>query len=170
MNKVIYCPDQLPLKDDVWVFLMGPIQGAEFWHKTIEDMPEISGVTFLSPRRKDNPIGNEDSTKIFSDEDYKEQVKWETILEKYKVYVVHRQGESIDDVPEDLLKKYKSIEIIPGELVKVPISSTQIRDAIQSGLDEEVDKIRPWVHPEALKYIYSHKLYHMPFYDLPPNK
>lgn len=83
MNNIIYCPDQLPKKNDLWVFLMGPIQGAPDWQSEIENLPEIPNVTFLSPRRKNNPVGSEDLKQVFNDEMYKEQVQWETLGLRY---------------------------------------------------------------------------------------
>lgn len=81
MNKrIIYCPEELPKKDNYWVFLMGPIQGAPNWQQEVFDkFPEDIPVTFLSPRRKNNPVGSEDLKQVFSDEEYRKQVEWETL-------------------------------------------------------------------------------------------
>lgn len=39
MNKIIYAPESLPLqKEETYVFLGGPIQGAPDWQSTV---PEI---------------------------------------------------------------------------------------------------------------------------------
>ncbi len=63
---IIACPNKLPEKKSSWyVFLAGPIQGAPEWQNTLPDIP---GVTFLSPRR--------DSYDNFN---WDEQVAWETI-------------------------------------------------------------------------------------------
>ena len=79
-KKIIYCPNELPKKEDVWVFLMGPIQGAPNWQQEVFNLfPEDLPVTFLSPRREENPKGSEDDTKVFNDEEYKKQVEWETV-------------------------------------------------------------------------------------------
>ena len=78
-KKIIYCPDELPKKEDIWVFLMGPIQGAPDWHEEVFNLcPSDLPVTFLCPKRKQNPKGNEDDTKVFGDKEYNKQVKWET--------------------------------------------------------------------------------------------
>lgn len=80
MKKIIYCPEKLPRKENIWVFLMGPIQGAPQWQQEVFDkFPSDLPVTFLNPRRKENPKGNEDEKKVFSDDDYRKQVEWETI-------------------------------------------------------------------------------------------
>lgn len=61
----INCPNNLPKKKNKWyVFLAGPIQGAPDWQ---HNMPEIDGVTWLSPRRTS-----------YNNFNYDEQVKWET--------------------------------------------------------------------------------------------
>lgn len=46
---MIYAIEQLPKKEDTWVFLGGPIQGAPEWQETV---PDIQGVTWINPRRK----------------------------------------------------------------------------------------------------------------------
>ena len=100
MNNIIRCPEELPLKrGDMWVFLAGPIQGAPDWQSSIEELPEIEGVTFLSPRRKNNPKGSEDSTNVFSDKDYAEQVEWETKGLRYCDLVLFWIPSPIVDVP-----------------------------------------------------------------------
>ena len=80
MKKIIYCPEDFPKKEGIWVFLMGPIQGAPQWQQEVFDrFPSDLPVTFLNPRRKENPKGNEDEKKVFSAPDYRKQVEWETI-------------------------------------------------------------------------------------------
>lgn len=62
---IITSPNQLPeIKNSWYVFLAGPIQGAQEWQNSL---PEIPGVTYLSPRRDD-----------YSNFDWEEQVAWET--------------------------------------------------------------------------------------------
>lgn len=68
--KMIYAIEQLPKKEDTWVFLGGPIQGAPEWQETVLD---IQGVTWINPRRKEKISGG------LSDAEYKKQVDWETI-------------------------------------------------------------------------------------------
>lgn len=48
--RMIYAIEQLPKKEDTWVFLGGPIQGAPEWQETV---PDIQGVTWINPRRKE---------------------------------------------------------------------------------------------------------------------
>lgn len=62
---IITSPNQLPeIKNSWYVFLAGPIQGAPEWQNSL---PEIPGVTYLSPRRENCSNFNWD-----------EQVAWET--------------------------------------------------------------------------------------------
>lgn len=77
-GTIHYCPEVLPQKDKPWIFLMGPIQGAPRWQEDVVDLYTGPEALFLCPRRKENPKGNEDEKKVFSDEDYKKQVEWET--------------------------------------------------------------------------------------------
>lgn len=79
-SNIIYCPEPLRAKKGkVWVFLMGPIQGApEIWHEEVAGLCKDPDIVFLCPKRKNNPKGSEDKKEIFSDQMYKMQVEWET--------------------------------------------------------------------------------------------
>ena len=64
-GRIIRCPNELPTSKQQWyVFLAGPIQGAPEWQNSIDMIP---GVTFLSPRRVS-----------YDNFNYNEQVNWET--------------------------------------------------------------------------------------------
>ena len=55
-------------KSSNYVFLGGPIQGAPNWQETL---PNVSGITWISPRRTDK-VGS------LSNDDWIRQVEWET--------------------------------------------------------------------------------------------
>lgn len=62
---LVCCPDPLEgLGDTTTVFCLGPIKGSSTWQ---HELPKLSGVTWLSPRRLDY--------EFF---DYDSQVSWET--------------------------------------------------------------------------------------------
>lgn len=66
-KSMVVCPDPIYNLNDKWkVFVMGPIQGAQPWQYML---PEIPGVVWLNPRRKEYPVPGFD---------YKQQVDWET--------------------------------------------------------------------------------------------
>ena len=62
---LVCCPDPLEgLGDTIKIFTLGPIKGSSTWQ---HELPKLSGVTWLSPRRLDY--------EFF---DYYSQVSWET--------------------------------------------------------------------------------------------
>ena len=65
--EMIYSPEKLinKKKDSIFVFLGGPIQGTTDWRS---ELPDIPGVTYINPRRKD-----------LSDFNWDVQVEWETL-------------------------------------------------------------------------------------------
>lgn len=66
--SIVICPHEVDQGDNnIKIFLAGPVQGAPNWQNT---MPEIPGITWLSPRRE-----NFDYTKTDA---WEEQYNWET--------------------------------------------------------------------------------------------
>jgi calcineurin-like phosphoesterase family protein len=65
--EIIYSPEKLinKKKSSIFVFLGGPIQGTTDWR---ENLPEIPGVTYINPRRRD-----------LTDFNWDAQVEWETL-------------------------------------------------------------------------------------------
>lgn len=91
MNKIIYAPEPLPQrKEETYVFLGGPIQGAPDWQNTV---PEIQGVTWINPRRKEKISGG------LENEEYSRQVEWETIGLRISDYILFWIPEKIEDIP-----------------------------------------------------------------------
>lgn len=88
--KMIYAIEQLPKKEDTWVFLGGPIQGAPEWQETV---PDIQGVTWINPRRKEKISGG------LSDAEYKKQVDWETIGLRVSDFILFWIPEAVEDIP-----------------------------------------------------------------------
>ena len=65
---LIKCPDSFAGHNNKWkVFLAGPIQGAPKWQF---ELPEIENVVWISPRRDDGAVLN--------DETHRQQMEWET--------------------------------------------------------------------------------------------
>lgn len=91
MNKIIYAPESLPLqKEETYVFLGGPIQGAPDWQSTV---PEIQGITWINPRRKEKITGG------LGDDEYSRQVEWETIGLRVSDYILFWIPEKVEDIP-----------------------------------------------------------------------
>jgi hypothetical protein len=65
---LVKCPDSFAGHTGMWkVFLAGPIQGAPKWQF---ELPEIENVMWISPRRDDGAVLN--------DETHRQQMEWET--------------------------------------------------------------------------------------------
>ena len=65
---LIKCPNSFTGHNNKWkVFLAGPIQGAPKWQF---ELPEIENVVWISPRRDDGAVLN--------DETHRQQMEWET--------------------------------------------------------------------------------------------
>lgn len=84
---IIKSPEELCTgkKDSIYVFLAGPIQGAENWQNR---MPDVPGITWISPRRES-----------FEGFDWKKQVGWETLglrISDYILFWIPKQTEYMD--------------------------------------------------------------------------
>lgn len=83
---IVKSPNQLAeIKKDWYVFLAGPIQGASEWQNTL---PNIPGVTYLSPRRDD-----------YSNFDWDEQVAWENTGLRVADVVLFWIPEKVEEIP-----------------------------------------------------------------------
>lgn len=81
--------------------------------------------------------------------------KWKkglSILENYKILVVGRQTEDLDNILEKFQKFRNNIIVVDMPLNG--LSSTMIRDRIRSGKD-----ISEYINPKVLKYIKKNNLY-----------
>lgn len=65
--SIVICPEEPKDIKGLKVFCAGPVQGAPDWQNT---MPEIEGITWFSPRRKNFDYSNPKA--------WEEQVEWET--------------------------------------------------------------------------------------------
>lgn len=71
---IITSPEEFKKKDSIYVFLAGPIQGAEDWQSKLPDLP---GITWINPRRKS-----------FEGFNWNKQVQWETLGLRISDYIL----------------------------------------------------------------------------------
>ena len=82
--------------------------------------------------------------------------KPERILENYKVIVLERESNKLEDVikSDELLKKNKESIIEAKKIKPIKLSSTTIRDKIKNG-----EKVEEFFKKEVLEYINKNGLY-----------
>ena len=96
---------------------------------------------------------------IMGTDNLKELYTWKTpqkILSNYKILVLERREDKVDDIikKSKLLQKYKESIITIDGIDRIYLSSTMIRGKIKKGED-----IGEFIDKDVLKYIKENKLY-----------
>ena len=80
----------------------------------------------------------------------------ERLLEEYKIIVLERENDRVEDLIKDskLLEKYKESLIKINGIEKIFLSSTMIREKIKNG-----ENIEEYIDEKVLEYIKDNKLY-----------
>ena len=161
---IITCPDSFANYNDKWkVFLAGPIQGAPKWQF---DLPDIEGVVWISPRRKDYDL---------NDTTHSQQMQWETDALRAANIVLFWIPKEVEDIPgrayaqttrfelgeniargkRIILGTYEDFPSRPYFEYKVTKYSNVIGGKVHNSLDECIETLK--------NYIDEHKSYNTYF-------